>query len=189
MTVDGTNAGIYEVSALFWDEITSKPSEPFEFKRHKRGDKVRLNEEDARRLFRAGAVVVPGEAEKAAAAAALQQLQAAMGALSPEDRERFAKALGSDAYEPEQSEAPKGKAPKSETTTRVPAEPRRGPSRAPKEVDPATQPPQGGQTPVAAVTPLETTTTKVDAPTAGGPAAGEPPATTGAAGTPGTTRL
>lgn len=57
-------AGEYELVALQWDEPTSKPGDPFTFKRHKRGDKVTLDEATARRLVNAGAVVVPGEAER-----------------------------------------------------------------------------------------------------------------------------
>lgn len=53
-------AGDYELVALRWDEITSKPGEPLDFVRHHRGDTVTLSVEDARRLVVAGAVVKPG---------------------------------------------------------------------------------------------------------------------------------
>ena len=53
-------AGEYELVALRWDEITSKPGEPFDFVRHRKGDKVTLDVEQARRLVVAGAVVKPG---------------------------------------------------------------------------------------------------------------------------------
>lgn len=56
-------AGKYELVALRWDQITSKPGAPLDFVRHRRGDKVDLNVEDARRLVRAGAVKVSGDEE------------------------------------------------------------------------------------------------------------------------------
>lgn len=49
-------AGKYELIVPRWDQITSKPGEPLDFVRHRRGDVVDLNVEDARRLMRAGAV-------------------------------------------------------------------------------------------------------------------------------------
>lgn len=54
-------AGKYELVALRWDEILSKPGEPFDFTRHHRGDEVTLNVEEARRLVLAGAVVKPSK--------------------------------------------------------------------------------------------------------------------------------
>lgn len=49
-------AGKYELIVPRWDQITSKPGQPFDFTRHRRGDVVDLNVEEARRLVRAGAV-------------------------------------------------------------------------------------------------------------------------------------
>lgn len=84
-------AGKYQLVAISWDEITSKPSEPLDFIRHHRGDVVDLNAEDAKRLVAAGAVVKPGSLEKSAveqakAIAAQAQLayEAALAGL-PED--------------------------------------------------------------------------------------------------------
>ena len=82
--IDETKAGEYELVAVQWDEPTSKPGEPFTFIRHRRGDTVTLNEEEASRLVRAGAVVKPGEREKVAAQFAKAQFAAALAAL-PDD--------------------------------------------------------------------------------------------------------
>lgn len=60
-------AGKYELVALSWDETTSKPGEPYAFRRHVQGDVVSLDVEQARRLVTAGAVVKPGEREWSAA--------------------------------------------------------------------------------------------------------------------------
>jgi hypothetical protein len=83
---DDIKAGKYELVAVSWDEIKSKPGEPLDFVRHRRGDVVDLDVETARRLVRAGAVVKPGAREQAQAAAALANLRAAMAALTPEQR-------------------------------------------------------------------------------------------------------
>jgi hypothetical protein len=82
--IEQIKAGKYELVALSWDEPTSKPGEPYDFKRHVKGDVVNLNVEEARRLYATGAVVLPGEREAAAAAAAIAQAQAAL-ALVPEE--------------------------------------------------------------------------------------------------------
>lgn len=58
-------AGKYELVALRWDEPKSKPGEPFDFVRHHQGDVLDLNVENARRLVAAGAVVTPGEKQRA----------------------------------------------------------------------------------------------------------------------------
>lgn len=50
-------AGSYRLLSKFWDEIKSKPGEPFDFTRHRRGDTVELDVEQARRLVKAGAVM------------------------------------------------------------------------------------------------------------------------------------
>lgn len=49
-------AGEYELIALSWDEVKSKPGQPFDYVTHRKGDKVNLNIEQARRLVSAGAV-------------------------------------------------------------------------------------------------------------------------------------
>jgi hypothetical protein len=59
-------AGKYQLVARSWDHITSKPNEPLDFTRYRRGDVVDLNVEDAKRLVAAGAVVKPGQLEKSA---------------------------------------------------------------------------------------------------------------------------
>lgn len=99
---DDVKAGTYELVALMWDEPLSKPGEPFDFIRHRRGDKVKLNVEEARRLLTAGAVVRPGDREKAQVAAAKAALAAAVAAVP----EEFRSELGVDVPEPEQSTAP-----------------------------------------------------------------------------------
>lgn len=84
---DEIKAGKYELVAVSWDEIKSKPGEPLDFVRHYRGDVVDLDVETARRLVLAGAVVKPGAREEAQAQVALANLRAAMQALTPEQRE------------------------------------------------------------------------------------------------------
>lgn len=81
---DDIKAGEYELTAELWDEITSKPGQPFTFKRHRKGELVDLNAEDARRLVLAGAVVEPGSIERAQVEALRQQYLAALAALPPE---------------------------------------------------------------------------------------------------------
>jgi hypothetical protein len=82
--INQIKGGQYQLIAERWDETTSKPGEPFTFRRHRKGDKVTLSEADARRLVMAGAVVKPGEMERRVAAAALAQYRAAL-ALVPDD--------------------------------------------------------------------------------------------------------
>jgi hypothetical protein len=64
--INEVKAGKYQLVALSWDHITSKPTEPLDFTRYHRGDVVDLNVEDAKRLVAAGAVVKPGQLEKTA---------------------------------------------------------------------------------------------------------------------------
>lgn len=64
MDLNDVKAGKYQLVAPRWDQITSKPGEPLEFIRHRRGAIVELNTEDAKRLVGAGAVVKPGQLEK-----------------------------------------------------------------------------------------------------------------------------
>lgn len=62
-------AGEYELVAHSWDQPTSKPGEPYDFIAHRKGAKVTLNIEEARRLVSAGAVKpITGSTGKAPAA-------------------------------------------------------------------------------------------------------------------------
>ncbi len=144
-------AGTYELTALQWDKITSKPSEPLEFTRYVRGDKVTLNSEDALRLWSAGAVAIPGEREKAAAAAAHQQLQVALGAMTAEDREAFIKSLSAESPAAAPSKAPRAGRTRTPSPPAPPAPPPTGPSEPPSEEDDGEQPPTGGAQPPDAV--------------------------------------
>lgn len=67
MDLNDVTAGKYQLVSPRWDQITSKPGEPLDYIRHRRGDIVELNAEDAKRLVAAGAVVKPGALEKAKA--------------------------------------------------------------------------------------------------------------------------
>lgn len=49
-------AGDYELLVLSWDEITSKPGQPFDYVTHRKGDVVTLDVEQARRLLAVNAV-------------------------------------------------------------------------------------------------------------------------------------
>lgn len=71
-------AGLYELTALMWDQPTSRPGCPETYIRHLQGDIVRLTERDARRLLVAGAVVEPGTREAAALEQARLAYQAAL---------------------------------------------------------------------------------------------------------------
>lgn len=84
MEIDQVQAGEYELVAEQFDQPLSKPGEPFNFKRYVRGDKVTLNVEEARRLYAGGAIVLPGERERAAAQAAVAAAAQAL-ALVPEE--------------------------------------------------------------------------------------------------------
>lgn len=64
MDLNDVKAGKYQLVAVRWDEIKSKPGEPLVFKRHRKGDIVELDEATAKRLVKAGAVVTPGQLEK-----------------------------------------------------------------------------------------------------------------------------
>lgn len=65
--VNEIKAGKYQLVAVRWDQITSKPGAPLDYIRHRRGDIVDLSSEDAKRLVMAGAVVKPGALERSAA--------------------------------------------------------------------------------------------------------------------------
>jgi uncharacterized membrane protein YgcG len=91
MDLNDVKAGKYQLVAVRWDQITSKPGEPLDYVRYRRGDIVDLNAEDAKRLVAAGAVVKPGQLEKTKAEAAralaeraAQEYQAILAGL-PED--------------------------------------------------------------------------------------------------------
>ncbi|MGN7134565.1 hypothetical protein ACTHQY_14965 [Rhodococcoides corynebacterioides] len=77
-------AGEYELVAALFDQPTSKPGEPFDFHRYRQGDIVTLDAAEAKRLFAAGAVVVPGTRQKAEAEALRVAYEAALAAL-PDD--------------------------------------------------------------------------------------------------------
>lgn len=79
-------AGRYELVAELWDEYLSEPGKPFDFKRHRKGDLVDLDVEQARRLVAAGAVVEPGAIEAAQAEALRLQYEAALAALPPKPK-------------------------------------------------------------------------------------------------------
>lgn len=64
MDLNDVKAGKYQLVAVRWDQITSKPGQPLDYVRYRRGDIVDLTAEDAKRLVAAGAVVKPGELEK-----------------------------------------------------------------------------------------------------------------------------
>jgi hypothetical protein len=67
MDLNDVKAGKYQLVAARWDQITSKPGEPLDYIRHRRGAILDLTAEDAKRLVAAGAVVKPGQLEKEAA--------------------------------------------------------------------------------------------------------------------------
>ncbi|WP_010541897.1 hypothetical protein [Dietzia alimentaria] len=46
----------YTLLADQWDQVVSKPNEPFQFVRHRKGETVELTGADERRLLRVGAV-------------------------------------------------------------------------------------------------------------------------------------
>lgn len=75
-------AGKYQLVAQSWEHITSKPGEPLDFTRYRKGDVVDLNVEDAKRLVAAGAVVKPGQLEKAAVEKARQEFELAQAQLN-----------------------------------------------------------------------------------------------------------
>ncbi|MFC7450546.1 hypothetical protein [Rhodococcus daqingensis] len=56
MTAQQAHAGEYLLVALRWDQITSKPGQPTDFRRFRRGDVVELTAAEAQRLLKAGAV-------------------------------------------------------------------------------------------------------------------------------------
>jgi hypothetical protein len=136
--LDDVKAGKYELVAVSWDEIKSKPGEPLDFVRHRRGDIVDLDVETARRLVRSGAVVKPGARQQAQAQAALANLRAALEQLTPEQREQLL-ATGAAIETPT---APKKRAAKKAAA--------KGADQPPPAVTPApsgTPAPQGDSTP------------------------------------------
>ncbi|HXH77310.1 hypothetical protein [Nocardioides sp.] len=89
--VNEIKAGKYQLVAVQWDQITSKPDEPLDFTRHTHGAIVELSAAEARRLVGAGAVVKPGQLEKSKAERAREiaeqakaEYEAALASL-PED--------------------------------------------------------------------------------------------------------
>lgn len=73
------DAGKYELLDLLWDEVVSAPDavRPV-FKRHRQGDVLELDEEEATRLVEAGSVAPEGEREKQELARAEAQYRAAL---------------------------------------------------------------------------------------------------------------
>lgn len=79
-------SGLYELTALMWDEpytvllpnpVTGELVEHERRRRHRKGDIINLEHHQAKRLWRAGAIVVPGSRELAAAEAAERRAAAA----------------------------------------------------------------------------------------------------------------
>lgn len=99
---DKPSAGKYELVALSWDQPKTglKVGEPYDFTRRVQGDVVTLDEQEAIRLYQAGAVVKPGEREKALVGAYQAQAAAAQAA--------YEAALAKAAPDPEPSKPPKG---------------------------------------------------------------------------------
>jgi hypothetical protein len=94
---DTIKAGRYQLVSARFDQQTSKPNDPFTFKRFVRGEVVTLDAEDAERLLRAGAVVEEGALEKADAEAKLAAAVAALQLLPDEIRNTLtAGVLGQD---------------------------------------------------------------------------------------------
>jgi hypothetical protein len=56
LTEPSAPAGEYEIVAVVWNELTSGPDEPKQYRRHYRGQVVHLEAPDAARLLRTGAV-------------------------------------------------------------------------------------------------------------------------------------
>ena len=96
------SAGKYELVAHLWEQPDPswKPGEPYLFTRHVQGDTVTLTADEAERLVQAGAVVKPGEREKALVGAYQAQAAAAQAA--------YEAALAKAAPDPEPSKPPKG---------------------------------------------------------------------------------
>lgn len=82
--IEDLEAGDYELVSEIFDQPTNDEGKTFTFKRYRKGDTVTLDLAEAQRLYKAGAVVLPGEREVAAAAFARAQYEAALAAL-PED--------------------------------------------------------------------------------------------------------
>ena len=82
MDLNDVKAGKYQLVAVRWDQITSKPGEPLDYTRYRKGDTVDLNVEDAKRLVAAGAVVKPGQLEKDRVEAARAQFERAQADLN-----------------------------------------------------------------------------------------------------------
>lgn len=108
MSVNDIKTGRYELVAELWDEPKSKPGEPFDFVRHRRGDLVDLDVETARRLVTAGAAVTPGERERAAAEAARAAYTAALAALPPDVQQQVLAGETPEPPQPQPSTPPGG---------------------------------------------------------------------------------
>lgn len=79
--INEIKAGEYELVAELFDQPTSKPTDPvFTFDRKVKGDRVTLTEAEAKRLYAAGAVVIPGEREQVTLDTAKMAYEAALAA-------------------------------------------------------------------------------------------------------------
>ena len=88
MDVNDIKAGDYELVAELFDQPLSKPEDKvFRFKRFRRGDVVTLDEEEAKRLVLAGAVVEPGSLERALIEQTRAAYEAALALLPPKPDE------------------------------------------------------------------------------------------------------
>lgn len=95
--VNEIKGGKYQLIAVQWDQIKSKPDEPLDFTRHTYGAIVELDAAEARRLVAAGAVVKPGQLEKSKAERAKEiaeqaraEYEAALAALPDDVRAEIA---------------------------------------------------------------------------------------------------
>ena len=88
--VNTIKGGEYELLAVSWDETTSKPGDPYTFKRHYKGDTVTLSEEDARRLVPVGAVAPKGQLALQQAELLRAQYVALLASLPDEVRAQLA---------------------------------------------------------------------------------------------------
>ena len=85
MDLNDVKAGNYELVAELFDQPNSKPEDKvFLFTRYRKGDIVSLDEDEAKRLVAAGAVVEPGSLERARVAALRAAYEAALAQLPPD---------------------------------------------------------------------------------------------------------
>ena len=138
--VNEIKPGNYELVAEMWDETISKPGEPFNYKRHRKGDIVKLNASEAKRLVLAGAVITPGSRELAIAEAAARNFLAAIAHLPDETKAQIAAALN-----PAGAVVTADSATDAATATTAPSTPPFGPTTPTPPAPP--EPPVVGATP------------------------------------------